>query len=62
MMNGETRMTRLAWIIGLLVALALLLSVFLPLLGAGAQEGGTMKPQSRRFLRLRQPEPVARDP
>src|SRR5829696_7867169 len=40
MMNGETRMTRLARIIGLLVALALLLSVFVPLLVAGAQEAG----------------------
>jgi sortase (surface protein transpeptidase) len=38
MINGETRMTRFARIIGLLVALALLLSVFLPLLAAGAQE------------------------
>ena len=40
MMNGETGMTRLARITGLLVALALLLSVFLPLLAAGAQEAG----------------------
>jgi sortase (surface protein transpeptidase) len=40
MMNGETRMTRLARIIGLLVPLALLLSVFLPLLAVGAQEAG----------------------
>jgi hypothetical protein len=34
-MNGETRMTWLARITGLLVALALLLSVFLPLVAAG---------------------------
>jgi sortase (surface protein transpeptidase) len=40
MMNGETRMTWLARITGLLVALALLLSVFLPLVAAGAQEAG----------------------
>ena len=40
MMNGETRMTRLARTIGLLVALALMLSVFVPLLAAGAQEAG----------------------
>src|SRR5215208_5163671 len=38
MMNGETRMTRLARTIGLL--LALVLSVFVPLLAAGAQEAG----------------------
>jgi sortase (surface protein transpeptidase) len=40
MMNGETGMTRLARITGLLVTLALLLSVFLPLVAAGAQEAG----------------------
>jgi sortase (surface protein transpeptidase) len=38
MMKGETRMTGVARVIGLLVALALLLSLLLPLVGASAQE------------------------
>jgi hypothetical protein len=37
-MKGETRMTGVARIIGLLIALALLLSLLLPLVGVAAQE------------------------
>jgi len=37
-MKGETRMTGIARVIGLLIALALLLSLLLPLVGASAQE------------------------
>jgi sortase (surface protein transpeptidase) len=37
-MKGETRMTGMARVIGFLIALALLLSLLLPLVGAAAQE------------------------
>ena len=40
-MKGETRMTRMARIIGLLVALALLLAMLLPLVAAAQESDAT---------------------